>query len=161
MLFVTTAIVLGQHVGHETPEFHPPMPIKKCTKSGGCVTEQTKAVLDSNWRWTHKVGNTTNCFSGNKWDPTLCDDVASCTANCAIDGVSQKDLADTYGVTTDGQGAINISFVTKGQYSRNVGSRFYLLEDDDSYKMFDLVNKEVRARRGSEAPSCPDRRGRC
>lgn len=35
-----------------------------------------------------------------------------------------------------------MQFVTKGQYSTNIGSRTYLLDDENNYKMFKLKNKE-------------------
>ena len=37
---------------------------------------------------------------------------------------------------------MNFSFVTQGPYSRNVGGRTYLMDTDDSYKVFKLLNKE-------------------
>ena len=37
---------------------------------------------------------------------------------------------------------MTLKFVTKGQYSSNVGSRTYLMETDTKYQMFNLINKE-------------------
>ena len=39
-------------------------------------------------------------------------------------------------------GMMNFSFVTQGPYSKNVGGRTYLMEDDDNYKMFKLLDQE-------------------
>ena len=118
-------------------QVHLPMPVKQCTKASGCTTQESKVVLDSNWRWTHKTGTTDNCFTGNNWNKTFCEDVQACTSNCAIDGVDQKELNGTYGIHAS-NGALNLSFVTKGPYSTNVGSRMYLLEDDQHYQIFKL-----------------------
>jgi len=99
-------------------------------------------VLDSNWRWTHIPDDFTNCYTGNEWNATLCPDGATCAQNCGLDGVDETDWEGTYGVTSDGN-AVTIKFVTEGPYSRNVGSRNYLLDEDDTnYKMFFLKNRE-------------------
>lgn len=37
---------------------------------------------------------------------------------------------------------MSIKFVTKGQYSANIGSRNYLMETDTKYQMFNLIGKE-------------------
>jgi cellulose 1,4-beta-cellobiosidase len=141
-MFAVTSAVLGQNFGSQTSEFHMPVPIQKCSKSGGCSSESTMATLDSNWRWTHQTGTIKNCYTGNVWDTSLCPDVSTCTENCAVDGVDEKTWSATYGILSDKQGMVNMSFVTNGTYSRNVGSRVYLMDDDDNYKMFKLVNKE-------------------
>ena len=48
----------------------------------------------------------------------------------------------TYGITTSGN-ALTLKFVTHGPYSTNIGSRVYLLDDDDStYQLFKLKNQE-------------------
>ena len=41
----------------------------------------------------------------------------------------------TYGVRSSGSG-VELKFVTQGPYSRNVGSRIYLMEDNQDYRMF-------------------------
>merc|ERR1711894_773537 len=51
-------------------------------------------------------------------------------------------MGNTYGVDASGS-SLKLQFVTQGPYSRNVGSRLYLLDSDDtSYQMFHLANKE-------------------
>jgi len=135
------AVVFGQHAGHQTSEFHPKMSIQQCTKSGGCQTEQGEVTIDSNWRWTHKTNDYTNCYTGNTWDKTLCPDAATCTQNCALEGVDENTWTGTYGVHTI-SGGIQLNFVTQGPYSKNIGSRTYLMESSSKYKMFKLVNKE-------------------
>ncbi|KAL2290978.1 hypothetical protein FJTKL_14880 [Diaporthe vaccinii] len=130
--------VLGQQVGTNTPEVHPALPMSTCSESG-CTTESTKAVLDANWRWAHTTTGYTNCYTGNKWDATLCPDGKTCATNCAIDGA---DYEATYGITTPESGALKLSFVKTNTNGKNVGSRLYLLESDTEYKMFNLLNKE-------------------
>jgi len=132
------AIVSSQQVGTSQAENHPSLQLSTCSKSGGCQNAQKSIVLDSNWRWTHNVGGYTNCYTGNKWDQTLCSSPTTCAQNCAIDGA---DYPGTYGITAGGN-SLNIKFVTVGQYDTNIGSRVYLLDDDSHYYMFKLKNKE-------------------
>ena len=132
------AAVNGQQVGTNTPENHPPLTIQSCTGSGSCQTEQKSVVVDSNWRWTHKVSATQNCYTGNTWDRSLCPDGVTCAQNCALDGA---DYRGTYGVTSSGS-SLRLGFVTHGPYSTNIGSRLYLLDSESEYKLFKLKNRE-------------------
>jgi len=126
------------------------MPIQHCDKANGCKWEKTSAVLDSNWRWTHKVGCTNssacNCFLGNVWINSTCPDLKTCTDTCALDGEDETGYKEKYGVEVDKLGMMNLTFVkryqTEGANGTNVGNRVYLLEDDSHYKMFKLLNKE-------------------
>ena len=64
------------------------------------------------------------------------------TENCAIDGVDAADWDSTYGGATNGA-ELSLKFVSEGPYSRNVGSRTYLLDEDlTNYRIFNLLNKE-------------------
>merc|ERR1719361_2706122 len=98
-------------------------------------------TVDANWRWTHNVGGYTNCYTGTTWDTSFCPDPKTCAKNCAIDGVDTNDMKNTYGVTSDGD-KLRLNFVTQGQYSKNVGSRLYMMADEENYQMFKLKNKE-------------------
>merc|ERR1712243_302489 len=136
-VFLFVGVALAQKKCSQKQEVHLPMSVEV---EG--ATENLGVVLDSNWRWTHTPGNTTNCYTGNEWNATLCPDAATCTQNCGLDGVDETDWEGTYGVTSDGN-ALTLKFVTEGPYSRNVGSRVYLLDQDDTnYKMFMLKNRE-------------------
>ncbi|RPA85863.1 hypothetical protein BJ508DRAFT_204802 [Ascobolus immersus RN42] len=129
----------AQQIGTLTAESHPKLTTQECTKSGGCVTKQNSVVLDGNWRWLHSTSGATNCYDGNSWNTSLCPDPKTCATNCAMDGA---DYSGTYGITTSGN-SLTIRFVTKGQYSTNVGGRVYLMDEQDrGYKMFNLLNKE-------------------
>ncbi|KAL7276641.1 Exoglucanase 1 [Rhizina undulata] len=132
------AVVSGQQVGTLTTETHPKLTTSKCTSSG-CTTVSGSVVLDSNWRWLHETSGSTNCYTGNTWDTTLCPDPVTCTTNCALDGA---DYSSTYGIETSSD-ALTLTFVTEGTYSTNIGSRVYLMDSADSeYQMFQLKNQE-------------------
>ncbi|KAF2364826.1 Glycoside hydrolase family 7, partial [Trinorchestia longiramus] len=130
----------GQKAGTNTPEVHLSLPIQDC-ESGTCESQATSIVMDSNWRWTHSIEGGTNCYTGNEWSAEFCPDSATCTANCAIDGVDEGTWTGTYGVTATGS-SLNLHFLTYGPYSTNIGSRVYLLESDSAYRMFYLKNRE-------------------
>ncbi|KAL3420687.1 glycosyl hydrolase family 7 [Phlyctema vagabunda] len=131
------SVVSAQQVGTLTAEVHPPLTWQQCTASG-CTTVNGKVVLDSNWRWLHSTSGSTNCYTGNTFDATLCPNNVACAANCALDGA---DYASTYGITTSGN-ALRLNFVTKGA-NTNVGSRVYLMNAaDTAYQTFDTRNGE-------------------
>jgi cellulose 1,4-beta-cellobiosidase len=127
-------------VGTLKTEKQPQLQFSECTKSSGCQSSQKSVTVDANWRWTHKLGEATNCYTGNQWDQTLCPDPATCAKNCAIEGADDE-YAGTYGIKTTGN-QLQLDFVTAGPYSSNVGSRTYLMDTEDKYYMFKLKNKE-------------------
>ncbi|KAJ7834665.1 cellulase [Mycena leptocephala] len=116
------AVVYGQQVGTQMAENHPALTAQQCTAGGQCTTLQTS------------TSSTTNCYTGNTWDTTLCPDPTTCAANCALDGA---DYAGTYGITSSGT-ALTLKFVT----GANIGSRVYLMADASHYQMFSLLNQE-------------------
>ena len=65
-MFVCIAIAAGQQAGTLQAENHPPLSWSDHGENKAC-----KVVIDANWRWTHKIGETTNCYTDNFWDPTL------------------------------------------------------------------------------------------
>nr|BAA09785.1 Cellulase [[Humicola] grisea var. thermoidea] len=140
--FATLAALVASAAAQQacslTTERHPSLSWKKCTAGGQCQTVQASITLDSNWRWTHQVSGSTNCYTGNKWDTSICTDAKSCAQNCCVDGA---DYTSTYGITTNGD-SLSLKFVTKGQYSTNVGSRTYLMDGEDKYQTFELLGNE-------------------
>merc|ERR1712018_809611 len=72
------AQIYAQHKGTLTEEKTLDLPYSTCTSSG-CTEQKGGVTMDGNWRWTHKVGEPTNCYTGNEWDQELCADAASCT----------------------------------------------------------------------------------
>jgi len=130
--------VIGQQVGTLTAENHPSLSYQKCSNSSGCSTVQGSVVLDSNWRWTHATSSSTNCYTGNTWDTSLCPDPVTCAQKCAIDGA---DYQGTYGIQASGN-SLSLGFVTHGPYSTNIGSRVYLMQSQSQYLIFKLLNQE-------------------
>jgi len=134
-------VAAAQSAGSLTKESHPRMDYAHCTESG-CKAHSRKVTIDSNWRWTHKTGETTNCYTGNLWDESICPDPVTCAKNCEIDG-ADKEYEGTYGVFANAGRDLTLKFVTEGPYSTNVGSRLFMLDsDEESYKLFRLKNRE-------------------
>ncbi|ESZ97145.1 cellobiohydrolase precursor [Sclerotinia borealis F-4128] len=131
------AAVYGQQKGTYQTETHFTLTWQSCTAKGSCTTNSGGVVLDGNWRWTHGIGTSTNCYTGNTWDATLCPNDATCATNCALDGA---DYSGTYGITSSGS-SLRLYFVTQSA-QKNVGSRVYLLADNTHYKTFNLLNQE-------------------
>jgi len=121
------ALVAGasaQQVCSLTTETPPSLRWSRCTGNGNCTPVSAAVTIDSNWRWTHSVQGSTNCYTGNEWNTTICTDGKTCAQNCCVDGA---EYSATYGITTSGD-QLNLQFVTKGQHSTNVGSRTYLMD---------------------------------
>merc|ERR1719331_3571407 len=130
---------VAQKAGQQTPEKHPKMTFSECSETG-CQSKNGEIVIDSNWRWTHKTGDITNCYTGNTWDSSICPDEETCSQACVVEGADQE-YTSTYGVNAQGN-KLSLSFVTQGPYSKNVGSRTYSMESEDKYMMFKLKNRE-------------------
>jgi cellulose 1,4-beta-cellobiosidase len=113
-----------------TTETHPPMTWSKCSAGGSCTSVAGSVTIDANWRWLHQLNSATNCYDGNKWNTTYCATDTDCAAKCCVDG---SDYSGTYGATTSGN-ALNLKFVTQGSYSKNIGSRMYLMESESKYQ---------------------------
>jgi cellulose 1,4-beta-cellobiosidase len=134
------AAVRAQQVGTLEAETHPSLTWQRCTGTGGtsCTNVNGKIVLDSNWRWVHNTAGYANCYDGNEWVAEHCPDPETCTANCALEGAN---YSGTYGITTSGN-ALTLKFVTTNSNGKNIGSRVYLMADDNKYEMFKLKNRE-------------------
>jgi len=145
LLAIFPTIALSQQQGHQKQEYHLPFQVFECRDSScsSSNSEQLSLTLDANWRWTHKVNDYVNCYEGNSWDSQFCPDPATCSKNCAIDGVDQADWGGTYGIQSQGADGVSLKLVTQGPYSRNVGGRLYLLDSSgQKYKKLQLLNKE-------------------
>lgn len=118
--FASLAALLGaavaQQVGTEQTETHPKMTWQKCTAPGSCTTVNGEVTIDSNWRWVHETGGYTNCYTGNEWNSTVCEDAAKCASNCALEGA---DYTATYGATAS-DNSLSLTFVTKGDYGKRL-----------------------------------------
>jgi cellulose 1,4-beta-cellobiosidase len=137
LVTLLASIAHSQQVGNLTAEVHPALTWQTCTIGGSCTNNSGKIVLDANWRWLHSTVNSTNCFTGNTWDATLCPDDVTCAANCALDGA---DYASIYGITTSGN-SLRLDFVTTST-QKNVGSRVYLMANDTTYQQFNMLAQE-------------------
>ncbi|PGH04215.1 hypothetical protein AJ80_08560 [Polytolypa hystricis UAMH7299] len=127
----------AQQIGTLTPEVHPPMTWQRCSEGGSCTTVNGKVVIDSNWRWVHNTEGYANCYTGNEWDSEFCPDNEACAARCALEGA---DYPGTYGATASGD-SLRLNFVTESE-GTNVGSRLYMMKDDDTYEMYKLLAQE-------------------
>ncbi|KKF96734.1 Exoglucanase 1 [Ceratocystis platani] len=136
VLATLVATVRAQQACSLTAETHPSMNWQQCT-TAGCDTVKGGITVDANWRWTHEVSSSTNCYTGNTWSST-CTNGTTCAEKCCVDGA---DYSGTYGATTTDE-SLSLSFVTKGAYSTNVGSRMYMMADENKYQMFQLLGKE-------------------
>jgi len=134
------AIATAQQIGTNTQEQHLSLNWQNC-EGNQCFNNSGSVVLDGNWRWLHNVGGYSNCYTGNAWDKSFCPDDKTCAEKCALDGVDQNTWQGTYGVQANGD-ALKLGFVTQGQYSKNVGSRSFLMDGSNHYKQFQLANKE-------------------
>ena len=122
MAFSFIAAANGQGAGTLTKENH-----HEVCGATGCTKYTTGMVIDSNWRWTHVAGSTTNWHTGNLWDTKMCPDDATCSKQCVIEG-ADKEYTGTYGVTAKAD-KISLQFVTEGPYTTNVGSRLYMMDN--------------------------------
>jgi hypothetical protein len=129
-LAALVAAASAQQACSLTAETHPSMTWSKCSAGGSCTSVSGSVTIDANWRWLHQLNSATNCYTGNAWNITYCSTDATCAAQCCVDG---SDYSGTYGATTSGN-ALNLKFVTQGSYSKNIGSRMYLMESDTKYQ---------------------------
>lgn len=136
LFLAALSAVKAQQVCTAKPETHPALTWSQCSTSG-CSPVKGSVVVDANWRWVHAVEGYTNCFTGNSWNSTACSSGAACAKNCCVDGA---DYQGTYGVTTSSD-SLSLQFVTQSQ-GKNVGSRLYLMQDDNNYQMFTLLGNE-------------------
>lgn len=135
------SLACAQQAGKQKTNYHMPISLEECSASGCTTNAASKLTLDANWRWTHSAGGSDNCYTGNQWDATLCPDGATCAKNCALGAVPSDEWSGTLGVKQATNG-VTLDFVTQGPYSKNVGSRLYVMEGDE-YKMFSMLNKEI------------------
>jgi cellulose 1,4-beta-cellobiosidase len=136
-LLATT--VIAQIPGPLTPEVHPALTSYKCTTAGGCKAQKTSIVLDANYRWLHNAEGYTNCVTTG-FNPDFCPDVETCAKTCSLEGVDYA----SYGIHASGDALTLNIYKTDPVTNVTSGSspRVYLLEDDDTYVHFQLLNQE-------------------
>mmetsp|Transcript_52811 Transcript_52811/g.136372 ORF Transcript_52811/g.136372 Transcript_52811/m.136372 type:complete len:470 (+) Transcript_52811:71-1480(+) len=137
-LFATAA---AQQAGHNEVEGAPMMSIEDCTVTGGCTMSKKPITLDANWRWAHTKDGYQNCYKDDKWVDSICKDPVECAKTCALEAITSEQYRNSYGIS-EMDGGLNLKFVSKTKYGDDFGSRVYLKEDENSYKMFKLKNRE-------------------
>jgi len=133
--------VIGQQPGSLEQEGSPTITLKECTLASGCTSSQAKLTLDANWRWIHSTSGYENCYTGNSWSSQYCSDPIQCAQNCALEGASKEKYENTYGVKQIEDG-VKLKFVSEHESGTNVGSRLYVMDNNDNYKLFYLKNRE-------------------
>eukprot|EP00405_Crypthecodinium_cohnii_P017022 CAMPEP_0206447000 /NCGR_PEP_ID=MMETSP0324_2-20121206/16501_1 /ASSEMBLY_ACC=CAM_ASM_000836 /TAXON_ID=2866 /ORGANISM="Crypthecodinium cohnii, Strain Seligo" /LENGTH=466 /DNA_ID=CAMNT_0053915639 /DNA_START=119 /DNA_END=1519 /DNA_ORIENTATION=+ len=116
----------------------PTINFQECDASSCSPVIKEQVVLDANWRWVHDA-NMKNCYKDEDWDSACASDPASCAANCIMEDAKYD---STYSIRTNWEGGLDLGFVTHHQYGENYGSRVYMMEGSDKYKMFHLKNRE-------------------
>lgn len=137
ILLAFVAAARAQQACSSQAETHPKLTWSKCATGGTCTAVQGSIVLDSNWRWTHTVSGSENCYDGNKWT-SICTNNAQCAQQCCVDGA---DYPGTYGINASGNN-LSLKLATKHNFGTNIGSRVYLMETDTKYQMFNLLGNE-------------------
>ncbi|CAI0641642.1 unnamed protein product [Colletotrichum noveboracense] len=133
------AAVRAQQVCTLNTETKPALTWSTCAAGGSCTTNNGAITVDANWRWTHQTSGSTNCYTGNKWDTSICSTGEDCASKCCLDGA---DYSGTYGASTTGN-SLSLKFVQQGPYSKNIGSRMYLMDSaGEKYEMFKLLGQE-------------------
>lgn len=138
LLLIAAAPAVCQHAGTVKDNHLLPLPIQRCTISDGCVWEDTKVTMDANWRWIHEHEGYTNCYSGPGWSSSMCPNNTACASNCALEGVPEYQWSSTYGVSKTATG-VRLNFKT----GNDIGSRMYMMDTDETYKLFKLNNREI------------------
>jgi cellulase len=123
-----------------SPDAHPKLDTWKCTKSGGCVKQNTLLVLDALSHPVHQVQNPRlGCGNwGEGPNKTVCPDEATCQKNCVMEGIQDY---TPYGVST----AADVLTMKQLRIDGSVASpRLYLLaEGAKKYEMLQLTGKEI------------------
>jgi cellulose 1,4-beta-cellobiosidase len=132
------AAATAQGFGKEIYEVHGNMSWTQCKKLEDCRQVEGEIVLDAEWRWLHNAGGYRNCYDGNRWNSDTCNSVNNCTT-CEYEGA---DLKGTYGIIAKND-SIFLQYKTLQAFSYNINSRVFLMENEDTYQTFTLLNNEV------------------
>ncbi|EAA28406.2 glycoside hydrolase family 7 protein [Neurospora crassa] len=125
-------------MGTGIPEVHPRFRTQRCTKSGGCKTQQTYLVADARHRAFHNTeGAIVKCSAANK---VLCLDEATCAKNCILNGVEYGSL----GMLASDTAVTLRNYLFDGKKHRTISPRVYLLaEDGEDYEPIKLPVKPI------------------
>ncbi|KAL0469855.1 glycoside hydrolase [Neurospora intermedia] len=139
LLLLLAEVATAQQIGTGgIPEVHPRFRTQKCTKSGGCKTQQTYLVADARHRAFHNTeGEIVECSAANK---VLCPDEATCAENCILEGVEYGSL----GVLASDTAVTLRNYLFDGKKHRSISPRVYLLaEDGENYEPIKLLSQEI------------------
>ena len=138
LLALFSEAVAGQQIGTGIPEVHPRLRTHKCTKNGGCKSQETTLVADVRHRTFHNTqGETIECSAANK---TICPDEATCSKNCNLQGVEYGSL----GVLASDTAVTLRNYLYDGTEHKGISPRVYLLDEDgDNYEPIKLLNQEI------------------
>ncbi|KAK3503655.1 glycoside hydrolase [Neurospora crassa] len=122
LLSILPQVATPQQMGTGIPEVHPRFRTQRCTKSGGCKTQQTYLVADARYRAFHNTeGEIVKCSAANKYG-TL--------------GVLASDTAVTLR-----------NYLFDGKEHRAISPHVYLpAEDGEDYEPIKLLNQEISFR---------------
>ena len=134
-------LTLAQQAGTRNVEGAPRIALHECTAAGSCSKREHSVTLDANWRWVHDANGYENCYKGKEWVEKFCAEPAQCAQGCALEAVSAAEYRTSYGIS-EVPGGVELKFVSKTQYGSNFGSRLYMMDSEDSYRMFKLKNRE-------------------
>ena len=122
-----------------SPNVLPPLKTYKCTKSGGCVSQQNAVVIDWNYHWLH-TKDYLPCNTATGLNTTLCPDAATCAKNCMIAPANYT----SSGVSTSGDVLTMTQFVKDDAGKvNNASPRLYLVGPDNNYAGLQLLNQEL------------------
>ncbi|KAK0647981.1 cellobiohydrolaseI [Cercophora newfieldiana] len=140
--FLLLPVANAQRVGTYSNESHPPIRWSRCTAPGSCNPIAGSLVVDADMRWIHEAEGWRSCFSDGNWDYKICNNEASCTRNCVLEGVDKSNYKDSYGITT-AHDSVSLKLRTCANFACNVGSRVFLLDEEDTkYQTFVLLGNE-------------------
>jgi len=133
-------IVESQSASRTDPEANLAFEIQTCTAAEGCRKVPGKLTLDADWRAVKDAETgQKNCRDGKtgQWDKALCPDPLTCAQNCALGRVDYSQER----ITISQPDSVDLKlFKPEGH---PVGSRIFLLDQHDKYRLFFLLNKEL------------------
>jgi cellulase len=137
LMVVTAAQQIGQ-----TPEIHPKLTTRKCTKRGGCITQQTSVVLDALSHPIHDIYTGSSCENSTSGglNTTICPTPEACARNCELKGVNYAN----HGVYTQGDSITLRQYLDINGTETSVSPRVYLLDPSGKdYDNVQLLNQEL------------------
>ncbi|KAI8446517.1 glycoside hydrolase [Phakopsora pachyrhizi] len=117
-------------------ESWPHLKVTSCSKMG-CRDLKTHLTMDADRRPLVDVNGTSSCLSSNiTWNEKICSDPKSCSKNCALGKVN---YTESEVISTQGH-SVTLKLFNK---EKQDGTRFYVMDSKELYKLFQLKNQEV------------------